>query len=302
VELGGPALRLLLVARTPNETREWRGALARHEWDVRGARSVRDAIRQVATGGFDALLVDADVWAEHPSLRSAAEANPPLAVCLVERSNASTVGAATLPPDLFPSADVVRVVEEAVRSQRAQHRRRTLLRWLERESQSDPATGLANARAFEQGLHDLCRAARERNGNVGLILFELVGLGVLGEVQGSEAASDALRRAGRVVAANVRANDLAGRIASDRLAVAVGDANEELVRRIARRIAHAFERQTMEGSIPPIIVNVAVVVGSPHAPKELLRSAEELLARERQAPVPLVSFLAAPPDGGPSVA
>ncbi len=302
MDLGVTGLRLLVVARTPNDAREWRAALSEHGWDVRGARSIREAVRLVASGRFDALLVDAEVWAEQPGLRSAAEANPPLAVCLVERDGATPVGAATLTPDLFRSPGVARIVTEAVRTQRARHRRRTLLRWLERESQSDPVTGLVNARAFEHELHDLCREARERGASVGLILLELVGLGILGEVNGPAAAEDALRRAGRLVAANVRAVDLAGRVGRDRLAIAVSDADEDLVRRIARRIAHAFERQAMEGAIPPLMVNVAVAVGSPDAPAALRRRAEELLEGEQRAPVLLSSFMTVPPDGGPSVA
>jgi diguanylate cyclase (GGDEF)-like protein len=115
--------------------------------------------------------------------------------------------------------------------------------WFERLSQTDPLTGLANARTLARVLElELARAGRQ-GGEVSVAIFDVDGFAGLNEREGRAAGDDALRRVAEVLGVSVRLVDTIARTGADEfVVVAPGSAGATVARRIADGVS-AIERE-----------------------------------------------------------
>jgi len=196
--------------------------------------------------------------------------------------------------------ELIRQMDEAISGAKDLRRRETMVRWLERETSTDPLTGLLNGRAFAETLRSAC--AREGATRVGLIVLNVVGTGMVNHNYGEETGDRMLRHCAQGVVRSIRASDVAARLEGDTFAVFVDGADLDLCRRIGRRIVQELCRANAEEwrSDIPVTVTIALVSGEGCDGDELLKSARTQLRGHRP-------FMPAPPtpddlDDGPYVA
>ncbi len=113
------------------------------------------------------------------------------------------------PEAVLAVADLVAV---AVRQARLENALAERADWLDRVSNTDPLTGLANRRTFERMLQlELVRASRQA-APIGLALFAVDGLAEFEAQAGAAAADDVLRRVAATLADQLRLIDTVARI------------------------------------------------------------------------------------------
>jgi diguanylate cyclase (GGDEF)-like protein len=110
--------------------------------------------------------------------------------------------------------------------------------WLERMAHTDPLTGLANQRAFEQVIEvELARAGRQGT-ELAIALFDVDGFIATNAAGGHDAGDDVLRSVAAVLNESVRVVDTVARIGGDEFAlVAPGPAGAAVVKRVLAGVA-----------------------------------------------------------------
>ncbi|HSL98422.1 MAG TPA: GGDEF domain-containing protein, partial [Candidatus Deferrimicrobiaceae bacterium] len=110
--------------------------------------------------------------------------------------------------------------------------------WIERVANSDPLTGLANARTLGRVLElEVARASRQGS-NLCVAVFDVDDLKSINERVGRRAGDDILREVAAVLAETVRYVDTVGRLGADEFAlVAPGATGTTVAERIVERVA-----------------------------------------------------------------
>ncbi|MCC6387604.1 MAG: diguanylate cyclase [Dehalococcoidia bacterium] len=308
-------LRVLVVDPMPDTGRNLRDLFTgQDEFRFQSARDIADAAGTLTAGAYDAAIVDAGVWADDRNgfARAVRDDHPDVAIILLtsgdnprEMLPSLKLGAhdfvcrAGLDRDQL-AARILAAVEEA----RAVRRRDTMVRWLEREARIDHLTGLFNRRAFDEQLRDVCTAARIAEMPVALIVIDIEGTRVVNEAHGHEAGDSMIRRAASGIARTLRAADFAARIGGDDFAVIIENADLEIGRRIARRIAHEVERLNAtewDGEIP-VTLTFGVVSGLGCDAGELVDAGDAQLASSQHIRPVVTELRWREESHGPSVA
>lgn len=142
---------------------------------------------------------------------------------------------------------------------------------LRRLAETDPLTGLLNRRALHETAAAACRALRDRGLPVAVIAFDLDGFKRLNDTHGHAAGDRALREMAEAARADIRAEDLIGRIGGDEFAIVLPRADAEGALRLAERLRRSLE------SLPlPYPVTASFGVAASTDPEE---SFVETLAR-----------------------
>lgn len=290
--------RVLLAGASTEVLRKARQQLRRIDSaHVLNARSSEDAIAQLRSGRIDALIVTPESWAGDEDLATIADATPGLAVMLLGE------GRSTLPTltqaHLSDPNELEQALVGAIQAARTRRRRETMVRWLERESCTDPLTGLLNRRGLQEHFDRIDAAP---GATVGLVLLNVVGTGMVNHNYGTEAGDRMIRLAGRGIVHTIRGNDVSGRLEGDTFAIVLTDANLDVCRRVARRVAQELERMNAEendGDIP-VSVTFGMACGSGVPTEQLVAIAQEQI-REQRRFIPL-SRVGPKPDDGPFVA
>lgn len=112
----------------------------------------------------------------------------------------------------------------------------------ERLAATDPLTGLANRRAFNQTLGQRFAEAERHGGDIAVLMIDLDGFKGLNDHCGHPAGDRMLVMAARAVEGNCRQSDVAGRFGGDEFVVVLPSTGLEFARSIAERIRRDFEQ------------------------------------------------------------
>ena len=111
---------------------------------------------------------------------------------------------------------------------------------LETVAATDPLTGLANRRAFNQAMHRCFAEANRYQNDLACILIDLDGFKRLNDTLGHPAGDELLQRTARVLEANCRCSDIAGRLGGDEFILLLPQTDMVTTGSVARRIYEAF--------------------------------------------------------------
>ncbi|NYJ05503.1 GGDEF domain-containing protein [Petropleomorpha daqingensis] len=171
-----------------------------------------------------------------------------------------------------------------IRLEREQERTRTLLSRLEKLSQEDTLTGLANRRRWDAELGGACAEARARGASVGLVLLDVDHFKAVNDRHGHAGGDEALRRIARLLKARVQDGDLVARLGGDELAVLMPRA--DLSRAV--ELAESLRTGVLELEPPgfasgelTVSLGVCVASGERAYPLELVSCADAQLYRAK---------------------
>jgi diguanylate cyclase (GGDEF)-like protein len=171
-----------------------------------------------------------------------------------------------------------------VRLEREQQRTGVLLAQLERLSQEDPLTGLANRRRWDAELATVCASARQRDAVVGVVLLDIDHFKLINDRHGHPGGDEALRQVARLLTDRVRSDDLVARLGGDEFAVLLPDADLDRAIELAERLRSEAARLVPHGFGPDEVslsLGVASAAGSAAYPLELMSRADAQLYRAK---------------------
>jgi len=113
---------------------------------------------------------------------------------------------------------------------------------LETMAATDPLTGLHNRRAFHKVMEQRFAETQRHRYDLACLMIDLDGFKQLNDTLGHQAGDGLLQRASRVLEANCRRSDVAGRYGGDEFIVIFPQTDEATARQIAQRIADEFNR------------------------------------------------------------
>jgi diguanylate cyclase (GGDEF)-like protein len=178
------------------------------------------------------------------------------------------------------------VREREVRDRLEQEQRRTgvLLAKLQRLSQEDPLTGLANRRRWDAELETACAVARRRGTHVAVVLLDLDHFKQVNDRHGHAGGDGALVMVAGLLAGRVRSEDLAARLGGDELAVLLPGATLGRAVELAERLRREAGELRLPGFGPgelTLSLGVAAASGGEAYPMELMSQADSQLYRAK---------------------
>lgn len=150
---------------------------------------------------------------------------------------------------------------------------------------TDPLTGLANRRHFEQELDkEISRSARHGH-QFAVAIVDVDGMGRINDQHGQTAGDDLLRSLGRMVYGGLRQEDTAARLGGEEFGLLLVEINLQNAASIVQAIRSAIGNASFaaDGKTLRATVSVGVVVWSADIPsrKELLAEAQAQLLRAK---------------------
>lgn len=162
---------------------------------------------------------------------------------------------------------------------------------LEITAATDPLTGLANRRAF-QAAFDRCFADAQRQGkDLACVMIDLDGFKQLNDTLGHRRGDEVLQGAAKVLGANCRRSDIAGRFGGDEFILLLPGTNEQTAAAVAERVSAEFTAMsdaalTADGFTGGVTMSMglATIKGSRAAhPEQLIEHADHALYCAKQA-------------------
>ena len=174
----------------------------------------------------------------------------------------------------------VREVRTTVGLHRERDRTRQLLARLERLSEEDPLTGLANRRRWDAELDIACAVSRRSGEPVSVVLVDLDRFKQVNDRHGHAGGDAALRAVADLLRAAVRSGDVVARLGGDELAVLLPGGPEERAVELAERVRLATLTLDLPGFGPgelTVSLGVAAATGADAAPAVLTARADGCL-------------------------
>jgi diguanylate cyclase (GGDEF)-like protein len=162
---------------------------------------------------------------------------------------------------------------------------------LELMAATDPLTCLANRRCFGQTLESRFADALRHDHDIVCLMIDLDGFKQLNDSLGHQQGDRMLQLAARVLNANCRRSDVAGRFGGDEFIVVLPQTDENTASQVAMRIRDDFHgaaeaelsSKTFTGKLT-MSMGLATMVGSKAAtPEQLIGRADHALYRAKQA-------------------
>ena len=175
-------------------------------------------------------------------------------------------------------------LEVRLRLEREQRRTGVLLAKLQRLSQEDPLTGLANRRRWDDELETACADARRRGTHVAVVLLDLDHFKQVNDRHGHAGGDEALTRVAGLLSARVRREDLPARLGGDELAVLLPGATLGRAVELAERLRREAGELVLPGFGPgelTLSLGVAAMSGAQAYPIELMSQADCQLYRAK---------------------
>ncbi len=159
---------------------------------------------------------------------------------------------------------------------------------LEQVAATDPLTGLANRRAFNRALESRFADCSRTGRDLACLMIDLDGFKPLNDTLGHQTGDELLQKVARVLEANCRRADVAGRFGGDEFVVLLPGADEVHATQVARRIADEFDltvRNTFGDNAPcPITMSMGLTTlsgGRPASPEQVIAQADHALYRAK---------------------
>jgi diguanylate cyclase (GGDEF)-like protein len=174
----------------------------------------------------------------------------------------------------------VRELTTRLRLEREQERTRVLLTRLERLSNEDPLTGLANRRRWDDDLATACAGGS----GLAVLLLDLDHFKQLNDRHGHPGGDAALRCVAGLLSARVRGGDLVARLGGDELGVLLPGADEARAVALAEQLradAALLQPPGFDAGEVTVSVGVAVAAGPPTSPEALMARADAQLYRAK---------------------
>lgn len=158
-----------------------------------------------------------------------------------------------------------------------------LLDQLRHIAATDPLTGLANRRAFANEFERRFAEAERHDHDLACIMIDLDGFKQLNDTLGHPMGDHILERVGRVMHANCRQMDVAGRFGGDEFIVVLPQTDAARAEEVAHRIAAQFEiMASQELADTDVHVTVSFGIATRHGARpvngeHLIRCADQAL-------------------------
>lgn len=148
------------------------------------------------------------------------------------------------------------------RRQRAGKRQQDELRAL---AATDPLTGLANRRGWQQQVTLRLNDSRLRDVPLCMAVFDLDHFKKVND-EHSHACGDAvLREAGRAILEGVRDDDLAARLGGDEFGLLIRVADLETAQRVVERVRQSIRRRLSDAGLPATAASAGFSIATPNA-------------------------------------
>jgi len=148
---------------------------------------------------------------------------------------------------------------------------------------TDPLTGLANRRAFANEFERRFAEAERHDQDLACLMIDLDGFKQLNDTLGHPMGDHLLERVGRVMQANCRQMDVAGRFGGDEFIVVLPQTDDAHAEQVAQRIAQQFDlvaRQELAGTGVHVTLSIGIATRRAARPvngEHLIRCADQAL-------------------------
>ena len=147
-----------------------------------------------------------------------------------------------LPPDVTEREIQLacRLLAEVVRLRRKDHMRTRSQQRLVEQAMTDPLTGLANRRAWDQALQEQAAAAGSSATRLCLAILDLDHFKRVNDAHGHAAGDDVLRAAGKVIVGGLRESDFVARLGGDEFGLLLRVRDEAMARAVVDRVRRSL--------------------------------------------------------------
>lgn len=237
---------------------------------VTGEGIIENAARAIRQGAYDYIVKAGEYLFAIPLM---VEKN--MAIYQTRRENMR------LQNQLTQTLEEVRVKNEQLQD---------AVKQLQTMAATDPLTGLANRRAFNQALARCFAEATRYGHDLVCVMIDLDGFKLLNDTLGHQRGDELLQHAARVLGANCRTSDIAGRFGGDEFVVLFPQTDEATARQAAQRISDEFNTvyqrlvaDTAMASRVTMSMGLASLDGSrPATPDAMIANADHALYRAKQ--------------------
>ncbi|MEP7082010.1 MAG: sensor domain-containing diguanylate cyclase [Chloroflexota bacterium] len=163
-----------------------------------------------------------------------------------------------------------------------------LMKTMEGLANTDPLTGLRNARFFDAYLEQQLALAERENDSVGVIMLDVDNFKAFNDTHGHPAGDEALQALSRAVRSTIRASDVVARYGGEEFVIALHHATLAEVKVVAEKIRAAIEQTVVEigpGRYGRITASLGIVATDTHHAdrKGLVSLADAALYRAKAA-------------------
>jgi two-component system cell cycle response regulator len=292
-----PSGRILVVEDRPESVAWFRGGLEQKNKLVDVA-TFDEALVRARGGDFDLLVVSLGIrnfdglrLCSH--LRSLPEVrNTPILVLVSEGESRKLVQALDMGVNDYLMRPVDR--NELLARVRTQLRKKRYSDKLRHNMQlsvemaiTDPLTRLHNRRYMSSHLDTLMKGASPAK-PISFLILDIDHFKSVNDTHGHDVGDEVLREFANRISANVRGIDLACRHGGEEFVVVMPDTDGAFAFSVAERLRQSIEATPIKISRPPNLLNITVSVGiassvgTPDAPDQLLRRADQALYRAKR--------------------
>lgn len=154
--------------------------------------------------------------------------------------------------------------------------RRKRERKLQRRSDYDELTGLANRRCLEERLTQTIQECIHEEREGALLILEISRLNLVNEIYGFMAGDEILCKAGQIVASRIRENDLVARFSGAKLAILLNECNLQEIYSASRRFLAALDAEKIRTTAGP--VSLSARIGACQVPRRARTTGEAIVA------------------------
>jgi diguanylate cyclase (GGDEF)-like protein len=149
---------------------------------------------------------------------------------------------------------------------------------------TDPLTGLANRRATLDWLSRLMRASGQVGEPLALLMFDIDHFKRINDCFGHQTGDQVLKRVAQLARAQVRSEDLVGRIGGEEFVCILSGLEAPQARALAERLRLAIAEGSEQGGLPRTTVSVGLALARPDdTPESLLARADAALYEAKDA-------------------